>query len=190
VGNDFIAVSAGGRHSLSLKIDGTIIGWGDNSDGQATPPDGNDFIAVSAGAWHSLALKADGTIVGWGSNYSKDDGEPGPRLWYGQATPPDGNDFIAISASPYSSLALKADGTIVGWSDNRSGQATPPRGDDFIAISAGGGHSLALQRVCRYVLHGDLNDDCEVDLDDFALMAENWLIDCHTAPLNPACVPK
>jgi len=62
--------------------------------------------------------------------------------------------------------------------------------DDFIAISAGGDHSLALQRVCRYVLHGDLNDDCEVDFDDFALMAENWLIDCHTAPLNPACVPK
>ena len=35
---------------------GFIIGWGDNTEGQATPPGGNDFVAIAAGGFHSLAL--------------------------------------------------------------------------------------------------------------------------------------
>ena len=39
-------------------------------------------------------------------------------------------------------------------------------------------------------LSGDINNDCKVDFYDFAIMAENWLIDCQANPSNPACVPK
>lgn len=91
----FIAVAAGTWHSLALKRDGSIVGWGHNEYGQATPPDGNDFIAIAAGGAHSLALKRDGSIVGWGWNE------------YGQATPPAGNDFIAIAAGESHSLAIR-----------------------------------------------------------------------------------
>ena len=45
---------------------GSIVGWGDNEYGQATPPSGNDYVAIAGGGDHSLALKADGSIVGWG----------------------------------------------------------------------------------------------------------------------------
>ena len=117
------------------------------------------------------------SIRGWGSQ-AVDSRELGRK------------DFIAISAGWAHSLVLKADGTIVSWGLNYHRQATPPHGNDYITISAGGWHSLALKRVCRYVLAGDLNDDCEVDFDDFALMAANWLIDCHIDPPHPACVPK
>jgi hypothetical protein len=43
---------------------------------------------------------------------------------------------------------------------------------------------------CQYMLFGDFNDDCKVDFFDFALMAENWLINCNLEPDNPECIPK
>ena len=81
--------------SPSALFAGSIVGWGFNGSGQATPPDGNNFIAITAGGLHSLALKFDGSIVAWGEND------------YGQATPPDGNGFAAIAVGGYHSLALR-----------------------------------------------------------------------------------
>ena len=73
------AISTGDNHSLALKSDGTVVGWGSYGSGQATPPAGlSDVVAIAAGGFHGLALKLDGTVVGWG-----DDG-------FGQATPPPG----------------------------------------------------------------------------------------------------
>jgi hypothetical protein len=36
----------------------------------------------------------------------------------------------------------------------------------------------------------DLNQSGSVDLVDFAIFANNWLIDCSALPLDPACAPK
>jgi hypothetical protein len=80
---------------MQSALAGSIVGWGGNQGGEATPPDGNDFVAIAAGSSHSLALKSDGSIVGWGNNYS------------GQATPPVGNDFVAITAGFSHGLAIK-----------------------------------------------------------------------------------
>jgi hypothetical protein len=43
---------------------------------------------------------------------------------------------------------------------------------------------------CLFDLPGDVNSDCTVDFLDFAIMASNWLTDCQTLPLDPACIPK
>ena len=52
------AIAAGYHHSLALKDDGTVVGWGDNYYGQATPPAGlSGVTAIAAGSYHSLALK-------------------------------------------------------------------------------------------------------------------------------------
>jgi len=126
-------IAAGYGHALALKSDGSIVGWGDNGYGQATPPDGNDFVNIAAGGGYSLALKSDGSIVGWGTNDS------------GRITPPVGNDFVAIAAGGLHGLALRSNGSVVGWGYNADGQATPPPGNDFVAIAGGEFHSLALK---------------------------------------------
>ena len=66
---DFIAVAGGGRHSLGLKSDGTVVAWGRNDESQCDVPAPNaDFVAVAGGGGHSLGLRSDGTIVAWGYN--------------------------------------------------------------------------------------------------------------------------
>ena len=54
---EYVAIAAGCSHSLALKSDGSIVGWGNNEYGQATPPEGNDFIAIAAGHFQSLAIR-------------------------------------------------------------------------------------------------------------------------------------
>jgi len=113
--------------------------------------------------------------VGWGKNRD------------GQLNVPEPNTgFIAIATGFYHSLGLKQDGSIVAWGSNSD---VPSPNTGFIAIAAGDRHSLGL-KGCLYNLAGDLNDDCKVDFRDFAIMADNWLIDCNTDPSNPVCVPK
>src|SRR5437016_8173733 len=104
-GNGFKAIAAGAFHSLALKTDGSLVGWGSNEvfghdanpTGQATVPSGNDFVAIAAGDFRSLALKADGSVVAWGDNS------------VGQTDTPSGNDFVAITAGDGYNLALKSD---------------------------------------------------------------------------------
>ncbi len=87
-----------------------VMGWGSNTDGQCTVPDGNDYVAIAAGADHSLALKADGSVAAWGANGQ------------GQCNVPDPNGFIAIAAGWAHSLGLKDDGSVTAWGYNVYGQ--------------------------------------------------------------------
>jgi alpha-tubulin suppressor-like RCC1 family protein len=131
----FSPLAGGGGYSLALKADGTVVGWGNNGDGQTNmPAELTDVVQVAGGRAHSLALKADGTVVAWGSNLN------------GQSNVPVGlANVVQIAAGFYHSLALKADGTLVAWGYNYHGQATvPARLTDVVQVAAGWYHSLAL----------------------------------------------
>ena len=129
-----VAVAAGSAHSLALKGDGTVAGWGDPLPA-TTPTNLNAVVAITAGGFHSLALKRDGSIVGWGYDFA------------GQATPPTNvTGAVTVAAGGGHSLALKNDGSVVGWGDDGHGQATPPANlTGVVAIAAGDAHSLALK---------------------------------------------
>jgi hypothetical protein len=122
---------------------GSIVAWGSNLLGQATPPAGSDFIAIAAGGYFSLALRADGSIVAWGSNS------------HGQLTVPAGQGFRAIAAGSYHGVAMKADGSLVCWGSNNVGQTTPPAGNNFVAVAAGEAYSVALRSDGSLVGWGD-----------------------------------
>jgi hypothetical protein len=80
-GNDWKQVAAGGSHSLALKKDGTLWGWGNNWAGQLgigmfsqEEPDAvqvgtaTNWVKVWAGLLETVAQKADGTLWYWGDN--------------------------------------------------------------------------------------------------------------------------
>ena len=74
------SMSAGDRHSLAVRSDGTLWSWGENGsaqlgDGSLTAQEkptkvgaGNRWAKVFAGKEHSLAIKDDGSLWAWGSN--------------------------------------------------------------------------------------------------------------------------
>src|SRR5438093_396376 len=65
----FIAVSAGGTHTVALKPDGTVAAWGQNCCGQTSvPADLSNVVSIATGYDHSLSLKSDGTVVAWGTD--------------------------------------------------------------------------------------------------------------------------
>ncbi|MDI9337281.1 MAG: hypothetical protein QM539_02520, partial [Alphaproteobacteria bacterium] len=137
--DNVVSISAGDYHSLALKADGTVLGWGSNSHGQITMPNGlTDVVMISAGRDNSFALKSDGAVVAWGSNSN------------GQTTIPNNlADVVSIAAGFNAPLALKSNGNIVAWGNNFYDQLNIPSavniGNDVIAIAAGGRISAALK---------------------------------------------
>lgn len=141
-GNNFVQVTGGVAHSLALKDDGSIVGWGLDTLVNGTPtgqvsntPTGNDFVQVAATFYSSFALKADGSIVSWGADR------------YNQVSDtPSGNDFVQVAGASAHALALKSDGSIVSWGSDSFGSVTnTPTGTGFVQVAGGGSHSLALK---------------------------------------------
>ena len=122
-------VAAGDIHTCAIGTDATIVCWGDNTFGQADPPEGT-FKAVEAGAIHTCAISTDGTVTCWGDNS------------LGQADPPDGA-FGDVSAGWGHSCAVAVDGAIACWGDDIYGRTNAPAGT-YTAVTAGAAHSCAI----------------------------------------------
>jgi hypothetical protein len=143
------AIAAGAWHSLALKPDGTVSGWGYNFDGECNPPEGlADAIGIAAGGYHSLALRANQHVVAWGANS------------YGESSVPVTiSNAVGIAAGTWHSLALLANGRVVGWGDNSAGQLSLPAGlSNVVAIAAGGNHNLALLANGKVIAWGENTD--------------------------------
>ena len=127
----FASVSAGYAHTCGVQRDGSVVCWGRDHEGQATPPAG-EFASVSAGGEHTCGLKVDGSVACWGS------------ASYGEATPPAG-EFASVSAGDEHTCGLKVDGSVACWGRDHKGQVTPPSGG-FASVSAGGEHTCGVRR--------------------------------------------
>jgi beta propeller repeat protein len=83
-----------------------------------------------------------------------------------------------ITNNPHDQTNPAISGTTVVWQDSRDGNS------QIYAVTLDG---IEVAR-CRTRLPGDINNDCKVDIADFALMASNWL-ECHLEP-QQACPPR
>ena len=163
------AVAAGGRHSLALLANGTVVAWGANGLGQlgdgettasAVPVAVHGLSgvrAIAAGGSHSLALLNNGTVMAWGNN---EGGQLGSGTSAEDSLVPVAVQGLsgvrAIAAGSGFSLALLMNGTLVSWGENESGQlgsgsirstdspVAVKRITNASAISAGGEFGLAV----------------------------------------------
>lgn len=140
---NFVAVSAGGYHTLGLRENGTVLAWGNNFYGQTNvPSSATNVAAIAAGQYHNLALRENGSVVAWGDNT------------YGQTNGAANlTNAIAVAAGGFHSLALRQDSTVAGWG---SSAGTIPNGlSNVTAVAAGYGHSIALLGNGSVVCWGD-----------------------------------
>lgn len=117
------AVAAGTLNFLALKVDGTVVAWGNNTQGQTNVPPGLErVVAIAAGATFSTALLADGSVTGWG-DYT-----------YNQTYIPAGlTNVVEISAGGTHSVALIGKGPPImqteplnpAWSTNGFAVSVP-----------------------------------------------------------------
>lgn len=164
-------ISAGQNFTLGIKSDGTLWGWGQNSNllglglgnlaNQNLPTQigtANDWLTVSAGTIHSLAVKTNGTLWSWGNGQY---GQLGNGV-FNSATPNvtqvgTANDWLKVSAGNRFSLAIKNTGTLWSWGWDFTGQlgnglTTPDlnlpaqvgTSANWRKIDAGDQHSLAI----------------------------------------------
>ncbi len=126
-----IAVSQN-HFSFAIKTDGTLWGWGNNSQGylgNGTGAGTNTPVQIGTSQWKYIAcgmstaigIKTDGTLWGWGYNFH---GELGTGNTNSSSTPVlISSDSWKMAASRMSStFAIKEDGTLWSWGENIYGQ--------------------------------------------------------------------
>jgi alpha-tubulin suppressor-like RCC1 family protein len=165
--NGKLAIST---HTICVRGDGSVWGWGSNNSGQLGDGSVTDrasrvqintlsgMRAVDTGEDHTVALKSDGTVWTWGNNSN---GQLGNGTTTNSSVPvlvTSLSNVIDVAAGYKFTVALKSDGTLWAWGINNTGQLgngttinssipVPIAGlsTAAIAVSAGYDHVLSLQ---------------------------------------------
>ena len=107
-------LSAGWRHTVGLRKDGTVAAVGCNDDGQCNVSDWRDMVAVSVGgglfSGHTVGLRKDGTVAAVGLNN------------WGECDVSDWRDMVAVSAGDLHTVGLRKDGTVAAVGNNGFGR--------------------------------------------------------------------
>jgi len=164
------AIAAGYNHSIALKNDGTVWGWGHNGFGQLgdsdittiqkTPVQVQDLSnvkAVAAGFFYTVVLTNDNIVMALGYN---NESQLGDGSTIDRVTPIQVqglSNITAIGACGDHTVALKSDGNVMAWGNNLYGKlgdgtttsrSTPVQVKNLSsvkAISAGAAHTVALK---------------------------------------------
>lgn len=141
------AICASDTHAFAITTDGTLWGWGKNSDFSLGAGDDEaqfwtpekimtGVYSISSSYTHTLAVKTDHTLWAWGRNDFGQLGNGQPQNMQQvlftakpikimdnvQSACAAGNSVVYFMNPSYFSLALKTDGTLWAWGSNDYGQ--------------------------------------------------------------------
>ena len=147
-------VSAGSRHTVGLRSNGSVIAVGDNSNGQCNVQDWTDIVAVSVASRHTASLKSDGSVAAVGDNF------------YNQCNVQDWTDIVAVSAGTHHTIGLKSNGSVIAVGSNYYGQRDVENWTDIVAVTAGTNHTVGLKSDGTVIAVGN-NDNGQCDVQDW-----------------------
>ncbi|UCF16500.1 MAG: hypothetical protein JSW59_03390 [Phycisphaerales bacterium] len=157
-------------------ISGVTVVWQDNFSGtwdifaaDISEPNNPKEFTIATGDSSQMNPAIDAHLVVWQDDRADNWDIFGYNLTTGRR--------FRITDNPADQTNPAISGNTVVWQDNRDGNW------QIYAVVLDGPQVA----YCRTRLPGDINGDCKVDFDDFALMASNWL-ECHLEP-QEACPP-
>lgn len=124
------ALALGVAHSCVLTTAGDVRCWGDDTNGESSPPEGR-FTQISALYRHTCGIREDGTVACWG------------RDTWGETAPPT-DTFKQVSAGLSHTCGIRTDGTLRCWGFDGWGETEPPSGT-YQEVVSGSTHSCALR---------------------------------------------
>jgi len=175
-------------HQKISDLEGNFTGTLDNSDyfGSSVTSlgdmDGDGATDIAVGAYNDNDGGADKGAV-WMLFLNQN----GTVKSHQKISNLEGNFTWTLNDSDYFGSSVTSPGDLDG--DSITDLAVGAFGDDDGGSATGAVWMLFLYD-CIYKLKGDVNNDCKVDFFDFAMMSENWLIDCDLTPDDPACIHK
>jgi beta propeller repeat protein len=177
------AISYIEKDQQNPAIWGNIVVWQDNFMGnwdiyaadisdfemlrQADPNNVVEFV-ISTNEFSQTNPDIDGNIIIWQDNRNNN----WDIFGYNLTT----RKEFQITDDSHDQTNPAISGSVVVWQDNRNGNS------EIYAVVLDG-PEVAL---CTTWMAGDVDDDCKVDFEDFAIMASQWL-DCFLQPVE-ACL--
>jgi hypothetical protein len=136
-----VSLAGGFTHLLGITQSGSVVGWGDNSYGKATPTEGlSNVVAIAANTTCSVAAANNGALTWWGSC---------PEYFTNKTSL---QNITAIALTDSHAVAI-VDGSLVIWGMKEDGLdaleqdiVIAPVDSPIVAISAGNDAVLAIDQ--------------------------------------------
>jgi Divergent InlB B-repeat domain/Regulator of chromosome condensation (RCC1) repeat len=144
-------IAAGGRHTVGLLPDGTVVATGNNDEGQCNVSGWTDIVHVAAGFSHTVGLKNGGTVVATGRNIE------------GQCNVAGWTNISMVVAGDWHTVGLRDDGTVVATGKGDEGQCDVSGWAGITQVAAGGAHTVGLKNDGTVVATGrNIEGQCNV----------------------------
>lgn len=151
ISKDWFQVSTSGSHTVAIKQNGTLWGWGPslgiaNLDSLKPTQIGadTDWLQVSAGEHNTLTIKKNGTLWGWGVNQAGELGNNDSTLVDVVTRIGSDSDWFYVSTGAFHSAAIKNDGTLWAWGVSTTIPQKIGTDKDWVMVSAGN-HFVAMK---------------------------------------------